>query len=45
MNSMENACNLTRDQMLEYIQRNIPELTNEQIERLYATIWGMTGKC
>lgn len=42
---MENTCKLTREQMLEYIQRNIPELTNEQIERLYATIWDMTGKC
>lgn len=42
---MENTCKLTREQMLAHIQRNIPELTNEQIERLYATIWGMMGKC
>lgn len=35
---MENTCKLTREQMLAYIQQNIPELTHEQIERLYATI-------
>lgn len=42
---MENNEKLTREQMLEYIERNLPDLTDEQIERLYASIWGMTGKC
>lgn len=45
VNEMENKGKLTREQMLEYIKKNIPELTDEQIERLYGSIWGMTGKC
>lgn len=42
---MENAEKLTRAQMMEYILKNLQGLSDSQIERLYASIWGMTGKC